>query len=35
MAMRQTEERVRVSRGNKEQDERQDGVGVVREIRDR
>jgi hypothetical protein len=35
VVMRQTEERVRVSRGNKKQDERQDGIWVGVEMRDR
>jgi hypothetical protein len=35
VAIRQTAERVRVSRGNKKQDERQDGIWVGVEMRDR
>jgi hypothetical protein len=35
VVMRQTEERVRVSRGKKKDDKRQGGIGVGKEMRDR
>lgn len=34
VVMRQTEERVRVSRGKKKDDKRQGGIGVGKEMRD-